>query len=145
VTLKGQKPKSPKYPEKLKALGDHIRKRRLDLGLLQRETAERMGVDETTICNWESNRTSPQIHQVPEVIRFLGYNPLQVPETLSDTLRLARKVQGLTQKEMARRLGIDPTTLARWERGKSRPSRKLLRMTKVGELFRRRSGLRCFF
>ena len=140
----GGKPKHFQYAQELRTLGDHLRKRRLELGLFQKHLAEQIEVDETTIYNWERNATSPQIHQLPAVIYFLGYNPLPVPETLSDTLRSVRKLQGLTQKEMARRLGIDPTTLARWETGKSRPSRKLLRMTEVGELFGRR-GLGCFF
>jgi len=36
--------------------------------------------------------------------------------------------RGLTQRAFAKRLGIDPTTLARWEKGKGTPSKNLERM-----------------
>jgi transcriptional regulator with XRE-family HTH domain len=118
LALRASKPKSPKYPKELKTLGDHIRKRRLDIGLLQKQVAAQVGVDTTTVFNWESNATSPQIHVLPQVIRFLGYNPLPAPESLAGRLVLTRKLlMGLTQQEMAKRLRIDPTTLGRIERG----------------------------
>jgi transcriptional regulator with XRE-family HTH domain len=80
LTPKASKPKSPKYPKELKTLGDHIRKRRLDLGLFQRQVAEQIGVDETTIWNWECHKSSPQVHNISAVVRYLGYDPLPVPE-----------------------------------------------------------------
>jgi len=49
LTLKAKKPLPLGYPQILKTLGDHLRKRRLDLNLLQKEVAEIIGVDETTI------------------------------------------------------------------------------------------------
>ena len=97
-------------------LGDHIRKRRLDLGLFQKQVAEQIGVDETTVNHWERNATSPQIHVLPQVIKFLGYNPAPIPQSDSERLVTARKAKGLTQKEMAKRLSVDPATLARWEK-----------------------------
>jgi DNA-binding transcriptional regulator YiaG len=33
-----------------------------------------------------------------------------------------RKAMGMTQKEFARQIGVDPSTLARWERGEREPS-----------------------
>jgi transcriptional regulator with XRE-family HTH domain len=120
VALKAPKPKSPKYPKQLKTLGDHIRKRRLDLGLFQKQVAEQIGVSEATIWNWECHESSPQIHVLPQVIRFLGYNPFPQPESLAEKLVMSRKALEVTQKETAKRLGIDPTTLARQERGQSR-------------------------
>jgi transcriptional regulator with XRE-family HTH domain len=120
VRLKAEKPKSPKYPKYLKSIGDHIRKKRLDLGLLQRDVAAQIGVSQDTIYNWERNANSPQVHELPAVIRFLGYNPLPLARTAPDRLVRARHELGLTQKAMAGRLGIDPTTLARREKGKKR-------------------------
>ena len=75
IALRAQRPPSPAYPLALRTLGDHLRKKRLDLRLLQREVAARLGVDETTICNWESHRTAPQPRLTPGIIAFLGYNP----------------------------------------------------------------------
>jgi transcriptional regulator with XRE-family HTH domain len=37
------------------------------------------------------------------------------------------KLLGLSQKEVARRLGIDPGTLSKWEKGNSLPSKELLK------------------
>jgi ribosome-binding protein aMBF1 (putative translation factor) len=34
-------------------------------------------------------------------------------------------MHGLSQKKLANVLRIDPTTLARWEKGKAKPSKKL--------------------
>ncbi len=73
-----------------------------------------------TICNWECHKSSPRIHEIPAVIKVLGYNPLPVPESLAEKLLTARKLLGITQKAMAKRLEVDPTTLARLERGQSR-------------------------
>src|SRR6266511_2668936 len=57
VTLRGRKPLPRAYPGSVRTLGDHLCRRRLDLGLLQREVAERLGADECTVTNWELNRT----------------------------------------------------------------------------------------
>jgi DNA-binding transcriptional regulator YiaG len=54
VSLKAQKAPAPAYPETLKTLGDHLRKRRLDLRLLQRQAAQKLGVDKASVHNWET-------------------------------------------------------------------------------------------
>ncbi len=128
VRLKASKPQSSQYPKSLNTLGDHLRKKRLDLGLLQKEVASQIGVDEITICNWERQRTAPTLSHIPKVLGFLGYMPLTAhPEGLGQKLVTFRRVRGLSQKVLARRLKIDPTTLARWERGERKPSRKLVK------------------
>jgi DNA-binding XRE family transcriptional regulator len=58
------------YPKQINTLGDHIRTRRLDLGLPQREVRDRIGMDGTTITNWERNGTVPAIRYVPAIIEF---------------------------------------------------------------------------
>jgi transcriptional regulator with XRE-family HTH domain len=59
----------------LVSLGDHIRASRLELGMLQREVAEILGMDTTTITNWERNRCNPSARMLPRILRFLGYSP----------------------------------------------------------------------
>src|SRR5205807_7499294 len=100
--------------------GDHVRQRRLDLGLFQKQVAEQIGVDKTTVYNWECHKSSPQVHDMPGIIRFLGYNPLPPPNSFRERLVWIRQALGLSQKVMAERLGIDTTTLGRIERGESR-------------------------
>jgi transcriptional regulator with XRE-family HTH domain len=118
--LTAAKPKSLNYSKELKTLGDHIRKRRYDLGFFQKQVAAQIGVDEITVYNWERNATSPRVRDIPRIIQFLGYNPLPAPDSLAEKLLAARKALGFTQKAMARRLRIDQTTLARLERGRDR-------------------------
>jgi transcriptional regulator with XRE-family HTH domain len=134
VTLRAQKPLSPAYPATLITLGDHLRKRRLDLKLLQRDVAREIGVDKTTIHNWETNKTKPDLYIIPKLIEFIGYSPLYISiKGIGEQIKVYRKVLGITQKCLAKQLGIDPTTLAKWERGKGRPSKGFLE--EVSRLF----------
>jgi len=130
VVLNAQKPKSTKYPKELETLGDHIRKRRLDLGLFQRDVAHEIGVDTETIYRWESNESLPSVSQLPKIIRFVGYDPLPIPRTVPEQLQNIRKHLGSSQAAMAKRLRIDPTTLRKWEKGRARPSRRSLKLIK---------------
>ncbi|MGV7222237.1 MAG: helix-turn-helix transcriptional regulator [Nitrospinales bacterium] len=63
------------YPNELNTLGDHIRKRRLDLELLQKDVAGIIGVTSDTIYNWENNRFQPHIRLISEIMTFLEYCP----------------------------------------------------------------------
>jgi DNA-binding XRE family transcriptional regulator len=126
VTLKGQRPTNPAYPKSLKTLGDHLRKKRLDLGLLQREVAQKIGTSETSIYNWERGHTAPSINFMPKILSFLGYVPFRIATaTQGEKIKAYRRVLGLSQKALAKQLKIDPTTLARWEKGKGKPTKEL--------------------
>ena len=94
--LRAAKPKPSCYPKKISTLGDHIRSRRLDLDLFQSDVAEQIGVDTTTICNWESNASIPAIRYIPAVRQFLGYDPFPPAQTLAERLVTARKGLGLS-------------------------------------------------
>jgi len=101
----------------LSTVGDHLRKRRLDLGLLQRQVAAQLGADQCSVTNWELNRTKPALWFLPGIIRALGYTPWTAGPSLGERLLAYRRDRGITQEVMARRLGIDPGTLSQWERG----------------------------
>ena len=111
-----------RIPMKPQTIGDHIRRRRLALKMLQRDVAETIGVDETTVFTWEANTANPEIRYMPAIIRFLGYNPLPPVDGWGERLVRHRTTLGLSQEEAARRLGVDPSTLARWERGEREPT-----------------------
>jgi transcriptional regulator with XRE-family HTH domain len=53
-----------------------------------------------------------------------------IPDSWADHLVQCRTALGLSQKEAARRLGVDSSTLARWERGERRPAGVLLNQVK---------------
>lgn len=105
-------------------LGDHIRARRIDLGLFQKEVAERIGVHPLTITNWEDSASQPPVQYIPAIIRFLGYDPSPEATTFPGRLIYSRRVRGLTQKQLATELGVNPTTVRNWENSQHEPSRK---------------------
>lgn len=90
--------------------------------MLQREAAEQIGVDKTSIHNWETGIAQPSFEYMPAIIRFLGYNPLPPSDKWSERLVRGRTALGISQKESAKRIGVDASTLARWERGEREPS-----------------------
>jgi transcriptional regulator with XRE-family HTH domain len=80
-----------------------------------------MGVDASTIWNWEKGRSHPEIRYLPAIISFLGYDPRPRPASLSEQLTWYREGKGWTQARLADALHVDPTTLGRWEQGKKDP------------------------
>lgn len=52
---------------------------------------------------------------------------------LKDRLRAARRSAGLTQREVARRLGIAAASVAQWEIGRSRPD--ITRLALLAEIY----------
>jgi len=126
VTLTAKMPQNKAYPKTLKTLGDHLRKRRLDLKLFQKDVARAIGVDTLTVCNWENNLTTPRLYLLPKICHFLGSNPLQVnPTTLGEKIKQYRIQKGLSLRKLAKELDIDPGTLARWEKYMREPKGKL--------------------
>ena len=75
LTLTAPLPPAPAYPAELVTFGNHILKRRLDLGLLQREVAAEIGVSTQTLQYWEVGRHQPAVRNLPAIARFLGYVP----------------------------------------------------------------------
>jgi len=99
-------------------LGEHIKKRRLDLKLTVKEAGRLLGTDESSIIQWEKGRKLPRVYRLPAIIRFLGYNPLPEPRTISERLVAKRVERGWSRKVASRHLGIDVSTLRDWEQGK---------------------------
>jgi transcriptional regulator with XRE-family HTH domain len=143
IHLKGARPLPRSYPEVLATIGDHLRKRRLDLGLLQREVAARLGVDETTVTNWELNRTKPGLRFLPGIINLLGFDPSAPGASLGERLKAWRHRAGVPQDRFARLIGIDLATLSRWERNLRVPAGRyaLLAQAFVERFARQRPAL----
>ena len=103
--------------------------------MTQEQVAEVIGVDETTVWNWESNRCEPTIARMPELTKFLGYVLTQSGTTnRGERLKIFRVLSGMSQKAIARHLGIDPSTLSKLESGNCKSSRKIL--ARVEELLK---------
>jgi len=97
--LTGRKPPNTTYPQQLKTLGDHLRKRRLELELFQKDVARILGVNDSTITNWELNHNFPELRYIPAIIDFLGYWPFDTQaENLGQRIIAKRTRLGLSQK-----------------------------------------------
>ena len=105
------------YPLDLITLGDHLKKKRMDRGLRQKDAAREIGATQKTYENWEQDKYEPEFRFWPALIRFIGYDPRPEPATLALRIRDTRRKQGISQRELARRLELDPSTVAAWESG----------------------------
>lgn len=141
LRLAGPKPLPEDVPDDPVTLGDHLKRRRYEIGLFQREVADRLGVSKETVQNWETGATEPAVRSVPRILEFLEIDTLpgtEPPVRFPDRLRFERRRRGLTQRKLAHRLGVDESTVRGWEKGEHRPSRKLQKG--VEALFAESSG-----
>ena len=131
--LKSLKPVT--FDRSLPTLGDHLKKRRHELGLFQREVADRLDVDTWTYLLWEQNNTRPGIHSWPKVISFLQYDPNPAPVTLGDQILSYRRKSGIPRSVLAKRLGVDENTVWRWEASyRSPPPNIMIQLRNLGEI-----------
>ncbi len=115
-----------KYLSNPSSIGEKIRNRRLELGILQKEAAEILGVSEDCITLWETNRSNPYVKYYPEIIKFLGYVPFEVDSSsLGGKIKLYRYLNGLSQEGLALKLGINESTVFHYENNKHKPTGKI--------------------
>jgi transcriptional regulator with XRE-family HTH domain len=93
---------------------------RLDRGLWQKHVAKEIGCSKASLTNWEKGHAEPELRFLPAILAFLGYDPRPEPATLGGQINAAREAAGLSERELARRLGLDPGTVAAWERDEVR-------------------------
>jgi transcriptional regulator with XRE-family HTH domain len=115
LTLKALRPKD--YSETPRTLGEHLKKRRRELGLLQREAAAQTGILTETFANWENGKTEPAAAHFWPVMEFLGYDPTVAPKTLAERVEAKRRMLGITFEQAAKYLGWDPGSLTRYLNG----------------------------
>lgn len=120
------KPLGDKYIAIPSTLGQKIRNRRLELGVLQKDVADILHTSVDTITNWENGNTSPQISFYPSIISFLGYFPFNITqETTGGIIKAYRFRKGLSIKNLAKNWQIDEKSLLAYELNKREPSKKL--------------------
>jgi len=111
----------------------------MELRLLLREAAERIGADVFSLINWEKGKTEPAIRFWPGIIAFLGCDPSPLPVTLGEHIRAERRRRGCSLALLARECGFDPGTLALIEADNYQ--RIDLRVRASHEAIQRRYGL----
>lgn len=120
-----------KIIENPQSIGEHLKNRRLQLKLLQSDVAKILDVCEDSITGWENGRSVPQIQYYPKLIEFLGYNPLPIEtETLGGWIKKYRVENGLSYKQLSKKIGFDSATLASWEDNKTYPNTEKLNRLK---------------
>ena len=98
-------------------MGEHVRKRRLELELTQKQAAERLGVNPWTVLNWEKDHTEPPNEFMPAIIRFLGYDLFPELKNIRERLLAKRRAMGRSIREVARQLGVNEGSWGAWEQG----------------------------
>jgi len=126
IVLKAKKPSHKPYPMELISYGDHIKKKRLDMNLLQREVAVIMNVSEDTITGWENGRCIPKTSYIPRIISFLGYSPI----SYGNYLKQYRKERGLSAVKLAKMLKVEARTIAKIEANKIAGEDVIIRVSK---------------
>jgi len=63
---------NPKYPKNPKNFGEIVRKKRMEMRLTMREIAEKLGVSETTVYNWEIRNRKPYRRTEEKLRAILG-------------------------------------------------------------------------
>jgi site-specific DNA recombinase len=94
LRLSAPKPPPKGYPKAPKTIGQHLRKRRMDLGLTQRAVAEHLGVDPMSVWLWEHDRVLPGRRLFARAVDFLGCHPAAVTHNLPNRFLAVRPVRG---------------------------------------------------
>ena len=100
-------------------LGERIQAKRMMLGISQSELARRLGIDKKSIREWEYGRLAPSKTRVQTLIEWLNGSD---DVLLCDRIREMRHRVGMTQKELAARLGCNVDAIKAWEQNRKGPT-----------------------
>lgn len=111
-----------------------IRRFRQLHGHTQRALAELIGADATSISSWERGRDQPSLEFQRRLLELIkGGTPDTTSASFDDVtdwpglIKHLRKCRAMSQTHLSEILGVDPTTISRWERGRDMPSLVLQR------------------
>jgi transcriptional regulator with XRE-family HTH domain len=102
-------------------VGDELRKVRMDKGLTQHEVAQYMNVYPNFPNEMELGNRINTIYALHKVYLFLGYVPktLNIDETSLRGKLFAHRIRnGSTYNIVAKKIGLDKSTLSQFEKGK---------------------------
>lgn len=91
-------------------------------GQTQRQAAAQIGVLRKVYDRWERDETEPPVGFWKRLVAFLGYYPMpQNGGEPANLVLMARRVQGLSQYALGRKLGAIAKTVRLWEHGLREP------------------------
>ena len=76
-----------------------------------------------SVINWEQGRSEPAIKFMPRIIDYLSYCPLQEQDkSMGQKVRLKHRFEGLTSRQLAKRIRLDQSTVLKWEEKMKEPN-----------------------
>lgn len=111
------------------------------LGLTQAELAELLDVSGAAVTSWETGHTRPNREnrkkladlqqkpraEVEEELEEAGISAAASRELSPDEVRRIREEAGLSQRELADRIGVSVNSVSNWETGRTSPRRSSVR------------------
>jgi transcriptional regulator with XRE-family HTH domain len=86
-----------------------------------------LGVKPATVGRWERNQKQPAIKLMPRVLMLLGPGSSATRKSLpKERLLSARQLLGLSQEDLAEKIGVDRGTVSDWERSVRFPAEERL-------------------
>lgn len=107
------------------SLGQHLRSKRLLLNLTQAQVAKELGTIREQYERWERDEITPIASFWPRLVRYFGKYPLAV-DTPADWLLKARRVNGLSQYALGRKITAIAKIVRKWEHGQAEPPAPML-------------------
>jgi len=96
--------------------------------LSQQDVASFLKVCTDSITGWENGRSIPHISYYKDLISFIGYYPFtNESDSLAGKILKYRQTNGLTHRQMGRKLGVNASTIAAWEAGENEPQERFLK------------------
>ena len=114
-------------------LGRLIKDQRKAWGMTQSQLAKRLGVSTSVIGSWERGG-SPSLHSAKSLFEWLGEKPRARPAKRSISMEYGKRIRekrlslGMSQRALARHLGVQKTSIRGWESGVCSPSEEKLEM-----------------
>jgi transcriptional regulator with XRE-family HTH domain len=102
----------------------------MDLGLFQREVADKIGVSEASVYNWERG-IEPELVHMPKIIEFLGYVPFECPDDPIGRLTYYKLINGLSYERLGKVMGRDPEQLTDWLSGRKLPRKSNIELVEA--------------
>jgi len=112
---------------------ERLRQLRKEKGLCQKELAEALNVANTTVSIWERGLRKPEMDTLEKVRNYFdvslayllgentGERAGESSVTFAQRLKELRVERGLTQEELAEKLGVTKNTIFVWEKGQRFP------------------------
>lgn len=116
--------------------GHNLRRLRTERNLSRRALADAVGVSVATVAHWECGRRALPVARVPDLADALHLAPGQLvsicfapidPVRETGALAVLRRRVGMTQVDVAERVGVSTGTVSAWERGVRTPAWPRLR------------------